>query len=291
MNNPFDEQYKAALLHVLEHGEFQANRTGTPTLSCFGYQMRFDLSKGFPALTTKKLAWRSVVGELLWFLEGSTNERRLAEITYEKSKNELKDKKTIWTANADAQGKSLGYVNNNFVKELGPVYGYQWRTYNGYAVDQIKNAIRTIINDADNRRIIVNAWNPLQIDRMALPPCHILFQFKVMNGKLHCHMYQRSMDLPLGAPFNIASYALLTHMIAKLTNLSVGELIISVGDIHIYENQINPIKEQLEKDPYDPPTLSMPHFESLEELIKTKPSQYYLVGYQHHPTIKMDMAV
>jgi len=195
------KQYLDALAHILDHGEEVTDRTGVGTKSVFGYQMRFNLNDGFPAVTTKKLAWRSVVGELLWFLEGSTDERRLAEITFEKPREELIGKKTIWTANADKQGKDLGYVNTDIRKELGPVYGFQWRNFgssnwvrDSYPAgrDQIKWILNEIKNNPDSRRIILSAWEPNQIDLMALPPCHTMAQFRVINGKLSCQMYQRS---------------------------------------------------------------------------------------------------
>jgi len=192
------KQYLDALQHIIKNGENVTDRTGVGTRTVFGHQMRFNLQEGFPAVTTKKLAWKSVVSELLWFLEGSSNERRLAEILYEKPREELEDKTTIWTANANAQGKALGYEDG----ELGPVYGVQWRNFGG--VDQISNIIQQINREPDSRRIILSAWNPMLIDEMALPPCHTLAQFKVINGKLSCQLYQRSADMFLGVPFNIA---------------------------------------------------------------------------------------
>ena len=228
--------YLKALADVLSSGEEKTDRTGTGTKSIFGYQMRFDLTKGFPAVTTKKLAWKSVVGELLWFLEGSMNERRLAEITYGKDRSELTEKRTIWTDNAENQGKELGYSDGM----LGPVYGFQWRNFGGEiynsaphlkGTDQIEWLINEIKTNPDSRRLILSAWNPNQIDKMALPPCHTLAQFYVSNGKLSCQMYQRSADLFLGVPFNIASYSLLTHIIAKITNLEVQDF--EIGRAHV----------------------------------------------------------
>lgn len=296
------KQYHQALEHILENGEDVSDRTGVGTKAVFGYQMRFDLQEGFPAVTTKRLAWRAVVGELLWFLEGSTDERRLAEITYEKSRLELTDKTTIWTANANAQGVSLGYTNTDTVKELGPVYGRQWRSFNGpnlsldnfdylEGVDQITWLINEIKQNPDSRRLILSAWNPNQIKQMALPPCHTLAQFRVMNGRLSCQLYQRSVDAPLGLPFNIASYSLLTHMFAQICNLEVGEFIHTSGDLHIYQNQIEGINEQLKRKPFSLPTLDMPEFNNLDQLLETKSSQYKLINYQHHPEIKMPFAV
>lgn len=290
------KQYHDALEHIMNTGEVRSDRTGIGTQGVFGYQMRFDLTEGFPAVTTKKLAWRAVVGELLWFLEGSGDERRLAEITFEKPRAELKDKKTIWTANADAQGVALGYPNNDEEKYLGPVYGVQWRSFNssaalGWGVDQIEDIIYTLKHNPDSRRIILNAWNPNQIAEMALPPCHLLAQFYVSNGKLSCQMYQRSADMFLGVPFNIASYSLLTHMLAQIVGLEVGEFIWTGGDCHIYLNHFSQVAEQLTREPRALPTLKMPEFTSLEELLATKPSDYVLEGYDPMDSIPAPMAV
>jgi thymidylate synthase len=287
------KQYHDALEYILKHGKDRDDRTGVGTRGVFGYQMRFDLRDTFPAVTTKKLAWRSVVSELLWFLEGSTDERRLAEIHYEKPREELVDKTTIWTANADKQGKTLGYKNNDTVKELGPVYGHQWRNWDaklGY-VDQIANVLENLHNDPDSRRHIVSAWNADMIDIMALPPCHTLFQFHVQDGELSCQLYQRSADMFLGVPFNIASYSLLTHMFAQLLELKVGDFVWTGGDCHIYKNHFDAVEEQLKREPIQGPILTMPHFSNLNELIKTKPSDYTLVGYNPMESIKAPMAV
>lgn len=286
-------QYHQALEYILEHGKDRNDRTGVGTRGVFGYQMRFDLRDTFPAVTTKKLAWKSVVSELLWFLEGSTDERRLAEIHYGKPREELVGKTTIWTANADKQGKDLGYTNTDTVKELGPVYGHQWRNWDAKMgfVDQIKEVLEGLYFDPYGRRHIVSAWNADMVPVMALPPCHTLFQFHVHDGELSCQLYQRSVDAPLGLPFNIASYSLLTHMFAQILGLKVGEFIHTSGDLHIYQNQIEGIKEQLKRDPLPGPTLEMPKFSNLDELIKTTPSQYKLINYQHHPEIKMPFAV
>lgn len=289
------KQYLEALQYILENGEDVNDRTGVGTRTIFGYQMRFNLGKEFPAVTTKKLAWRAVVGELLWFLEGSTDERRLAEITYEKDKTELVEKTTIWTANADKQGKDLGYINNEFRKELGPIYGSQWRDFNGFSVykgaDQIKDVLFQLKKNPDSRRIILSAWNPNQLHQMALPPCHTLSQFKVINGKLSCQMYQRSADMFLGVPFNIASYSLLTHMLAQICNLEVGEFIWTGGDCHIYQNHFEQVNQQLERKPMPGPTLEMPKFNTLEELLETTPSDYKLLNYNPMDSIKAPMAV
>ena len=285
------KQYLDALQYILDNGEDVSDRTGVGTRTVFGYQMRFDLRKEFPAVTTKKLAWRAVVGELLWFLEGSTDERRLAERTFEKHRSEIVDKKTIWTANADAQGVALGYRNDDEVKELGPVYGSQWRDFNGEGFDQMHNIIRQLTTDPDSRRIILSAWNPSELEDMALPPCHTLSQFKVINGKLSCQMYQRSADMFLGVPFNIASYSLLTHMLAQICGLEVGEFIWTGGDCHIYSNHMEQVKQQLERTPMQGPTLEMPQFSNLAELLETTTSDYKLVNYNPMDSIKAPMAV
>ena len=287
------KQYLDALQYIFDNGEEVTDRTGVGTKSVFGYQMRFNLQDGFPAVTTKRLAWKSVVGELLWFLEGSTDERRLAELTYGKSRNELVDKTTIWTANADKQGVDLGYINTELTKHLGPVYGAQWRNFNGEhpKCDQISNIINEIKNNPDSRRIILSAWNPLQIEQMALPPCHTMAQFRVMNGKLNCQLYQRSADMFLGVPFNIASYSLLTHMLAHICELKAGEFVWTGGDCHIYMNHLEQVQEQLTRDERKLPYLFMPPFCDLETLLNTRTSDYKLIGYDPMPSIKAPMAV
>jgi len=287
------KEYLDALEFILTNGKDRGDRTGTGTRGVFGYQMRFNLRKEFPAVTTKKLAWKSVVGELLWMLEGSSDERRLAEITFEKPREELIGKNTIWTANADKQAKDLGYVNTDTEKDLGPVYGHQWRSWDAQLgfVDQIAEVLDQMYYDPNSRRHIVSAWNPDKVGVMALPPCHAMFQFHIQDGELSCQLYQRSVDAPLGLPFNIASYSLLTHMFAQLLGLKVGEFIHTSGDLHIYQNQIERVKEQLTREPLPGPTLEMPKFSNLDELIKTTPSQYKLINYQHHPEIKIPFAV
>ena len=286
------KQYLDALQYIMDNGDDVNDRTGVGTRSVFGYQMRFDLQEGFPAVTTKKLAWKSVVGELLWFLEGSEDERRLAEITFGMDREDLIGKNTIWTANADSQGKKLGYPNTPTEKFLGPVYGRQWRNFNDQEVDQIQTIINQLKNDPDSRRIILNAWNPAQLEDMALPPCHTLSQFRVINGKLSCQMYQRSADMFLGVPFNIASYALLTHMLAKIAKLDVGEFIWVGGDCHIYKNHFEQVKEQLTRAPQlGKVALQMPHFTDLDELLYTIPSSYILNNYNPMESIKAPMAV
>ena len=291
------KQYHDALEYILNTGEDVSDRTGVGTRSVFGYQMRFNLQDGFPAVTTKRLAWRAVVGELLWFLEGSTDERRLAEITFEKPRSELADKTTIWTANADAQGVALGYVNTDNMKQLGPVYGHQWRHFDAFGedldgkTDQISWLINEIKTNTDSRRLIFSAWNPNQINKMALPPCHTLAQFRVMNSKLSCQLYQRSADMFLGVPFNIASYSLLTHMLAQICNLGVGEFVWTGGDCHVYSNHFDQVNEQITRTPRTLPQLEMPVFNNLDQLLQTKTSEYKLIGYDPMPSIPAPMAV
>jgi thymidylate synthase len=284
--------YHNLLQDILDEGEDVNDRTGTGTRSIFGYQMKFDLSYGFTAITTKRLAWKSVVAELLWFLEGSTDERRLAELTFGKKRDLITDKNTIWTANADKQGKDLGYHQGLMYKELGPVYGSQWRSFNG--TDQIKTIIDQIKNNPDSRRIILSAWNVSEIDKMALPPCHTMAQFRVYNGKLSCQMYQRSGDAFLGVPFNIASYALLTHILARHCGLQVGTLVHTLGDAHIYNDHFDQVKQQLQREEFPLPTLDIdPAFElQLDGPYKNDTTvSFMLTNYFHHDTIKAEMAV
>jgi len=287
------KQYLDALEYILENGKDRDDRTGVGTRGVFGYQMRFDLRNEFPAVTTKKLAWRSVVSELLWFLEGSSDERRLAEIHYGKPREELVNKTTIWTANADKQAKDLGYVNTDTIKDLGPVYGHQWRTWDAQLghVDQIAEVLENLYHDPMSRRHIVSAWNADRVNVMALPPCHTMFQFHVQDGELSCQLYQRSADMFLGVPFNIASYSLLVHMFAQLLNLKVGDFVWTGGDCHIYQNHFDQVKEQITRTPVAGPTLEMPEFTNLDELVKTVPTDYKLVGYDPMPSIKAPMAV
>lgn len=287
------KQYIDALKFILENGKDRSDRTGVGTRGVFGYQMRFDLRNEFPAVTTKKLAWRAVVGELLWMLEGSSDERRLAEITFEKDRTELADKQTIWTANADKQAKELGYKNDLWTKDLGPVYGHQWRTWDAALghVDQIAEVLENMHYNPDSRRHIVSAWNADRVNVMALPPCHTLFQFHIQDGELSCQLYQRSADMFLGVPFNIASYSLLTHMFAQLLELKVGEFVWTGGDCHIYQNHMEQVKEQITREPRKGPTLEMPEFKDLEELVNTTPSQYKLLNYNPMESIKAPMAV
>lgn len=288
------QNYLDSIQDIVDNGQERSDRTGVGTISIFGTQTKYDLADGFPAVTTKKLAWKSVVSELLWFLEGSTNERRLAEIHYGKPAHELVGKNTIWTANADAQGVALGYPNTPTYKALGPVYGHQWRGANGSTgFDQIDDVVNTIMTNPDSRRIIMSSWNAAEISQMALPPCHTLAQFYVSDGRLSCQLYQRSADMFLGVPFNIASYALLIHMIASNTGLEVGTFVHTIGDAHVYSNHKRQITEQLNRTPAPLPTLSMPHIESFDVgYIKTlKPSDFVLEGYNPQPAIRADMAV
>jgi thymidylate synthase len=275
------KQYHDLLEDILNNGEVKDDRTGVGTISVFGRQLRFDLTAGFPAVTTKKLAWKSVASELLWFIEGSGDERRLAEILHGSRDIE---RSTIWTGNAQA---AYWTPKARYYGDLGRVYGVQWRNWRG--VDQLSNLIEGIKTDPNGRRHIITAWNVDELDKMALPPCHVLAQFYVSNGKLSCHMYQRSVDVFLGLPFNIASYALLTHMIAQVCDLKVGELIISTGDTHIYSNHIAQVKEQLSREEYPLPMLFVnPEIKNID---KFSMDDILLFDYKSHGTIKADMAV
>lgn len=294
MTHP-DKVYLDALQNILDNGEDRPDRTGVGTRGIFGMQMRFNLKEGFPALTTKKLAWRAVVSELLWFIEGSGDERRLAEILHG---TRDPSKSTIWTANAGADY----WVNKKLRRhagDLGRVYGVQWRRWRKPLIrinkvvlqnhDQLAELINGIKTDPHSRRHIITAWNPGELELMALPPCHMMSQFYVSNGKLSCQMYQRSADMFLGIPFNIASYALFTHMIAKVCGLDVGELIITIGDAHIYQNHIEQVKEQIKRDPLplaelwlNPPVTDINRF-TMDDI--------QLIDYQSHDAIKAPMAV
>ena len=284
--------YIDLLKHILENGDRKEDRTNTGTISSFGHQLSFDLSKGFPAVTTKSLAWKGVVSELLWFLEGSSDERRLAEIRFNKNREELTDLSkfsTIWTDNADNQGKNLGYVNNLMKKELGPVYGVQWRDWDGR--DQIKELLEGLKNNPESRRHILSAWNVGKIDKMALPPCHVMSQFYINDGTISCHMYQRSADMFLGVPFNIASYALLLSIFGEILNLKSNKFIHSFGDAHIYLNSIDQVKEQISREPLELPTLVLPTINSLDDLKSFSIDDFKLENYKHHPAIKAKMAI
>ena len=284
--------YLDLLEYILENGEVRDDRTNTGTISSFGHQLKFDLSDGFPAVTTKSLAWKGVVSELLWFLEGSSDERRLAEIRYSKPRNELKDLSkfsTIWTDNADNQGKELGYINTDTIKELGPVYGVQWRNWSG--TDQIKKLINDLKVNPDGRRHILSAWNVNELDKMALPPCHVMSQYYISNGTISCHMYQRSADMFLGVPFNIASYALLLSILGNILDLKPKYFVHSFGDAHIYSNSIEQVKEQLSREPLPLPKLKMPNISSIDEIKDLSIEDFKLEGYEHHPPIKAKMAI
>jgi len=286
------KQYLDLLQHILDNGVTKEDRTGTGTTSVFGYQMRFDLSEGFPLVTTKKTHLKAIISELLWFIEGSTDERRLAEIHFGDKSENLIGKKTVWTANADAQGKDLGYVNTDTVKELGPVYGSQWRSWmgaDGKAHDQLATVIEQIKNNPDSRRIILNAWNVAEIDNMALPPCHTFFQFYVANGKLSCQLYQRSADVFLGVPFNIASYALLTMMVAQVCELEVGDFVHTFGDAHIYSNHMDQVNLQLSRTPHKKPTMNINA--DIKDINDFKMEDFQLVDYVCDEPIKAVMAV
>jgi len=268
------KQYLDLIQHVVNNGVEKSDRTGTGTKSVFGYQMRFNLSKGFPLVTTKKLHTKSIIYELLWFLNGETN------IDYLKN-NGVK----IWDAWADNNG------------DLGPVYGFQWRNWNNDNIDQISELIKTIKSNPDSRRMLISAWNPsvlpdtsvsfsenVKNGKAALPPCHAFFQFYVSENKLSCQLYQRSADIFLGVPFNIASYALLTHMIAHVCNLEVGDFVHTFGDAHIYTNHMEQINLQLERDPKKPPTLKIKR--NVSSIFDFKYEDFEFLNYEHHPQIK-----
>jgi thymidylate synthase len=301
------KQYHDALKFILDNGKEKSDRTGVGTISVFGYQMRFDLSQGFPAVTTKKLAWKSVVSELLWFLEGSNDERRLAEILHG---TRDPSKKTIWSANADAD-----YWKNKskFPGDLGRIYGVQWRHWRApvargigtfkddfgstYArtssvqvkeIDQISKLVDSLKRDPASRRHILTAWNPGELEQMALPPCHVLSQFDVTDGRLSCQLYQRSCDMFLGVPFNIASYSLLTHILARECGLEVGDFVWTGGDCHIYKDHIDQVKTQLERTPMELPRLIINQDSSLKTY---KVSDFQLENYNPMPAISANMAV
>jgi thymidylate synthase len=274
--------YLKQLRKVLTEGTERKDRTGVGTIGLFGLQERYPIYRHFPAVTTKKLAWKSVVSELLWIIEGSGDERRLAEILH--GTRDI-SKKTIWTANAEAE---YWKPRAKYEGDLGRVYGVQWRDFGG--VDQLKTLIDGLKNDPFGRRHIITAWNPAELDQMALPPCHMFAQFYVDDrNRLSCQLYQRSCDMFLGVPFNIASYSLLTHMIAQCVNLEVGEFIHTLGDAHIYINHIDAVKEQLSRMPLDPPKLILnPEIRDIEKFTM---NDITLEGYQHHGTINAPMAV
>jgi len=263
-----DHQYEDLLRHVLEHGTVKSDRTGTGTRSVFGHQLRYDLNAGFPLITTKRVHFKSVAVELLWFLRGESNVKWLQDQGV-----------SIWDEWADADG------------ELGPVYGVQWRSWpapDGRHIDQISNLLDQLRANPDSRRLIVSAWNVGEIENMALPPCHAFFQFYVADGKLSCQLYQRSADLFLGVPFNIASYALLTHMIAAQVGLGVGDFVWTGGDCHIYDNHVEQVNEQLSREPYPFPRIELA---PVSDLFAYGFEDFEVVGYEHHPAIKAPVAV
>jgi thymidylate synthase len=263
------KQYLDLVRHVLDHGVQKGDRTGTGTLSVFGYQSRYDLQRGFPAVTTKKLHLKSIIYELLWFLRGETNVKWLQERGV-----------SIWDEWADERG------------ELGPVYGHQWRSWpahNGQTIDQISNVVEMIKKSPDSRRLIVSAWNVADVDKMKLPPCHTLFQFYVANGKLSCQLYQRSADIFLGVPFNIASYALLTMMMAQVTNLQPGDFVHTFGDAHLYLNHLEQARTQLQREPRPLPTMRLNP--SVKSIYEFQYEDFTLEQYDPHPAIKAPIAV
>ena len=288
------KQYLDLLKDIMENGNDRMDRTGVGTRSVFGRQIRLKMNDGFPAVTTKKLAWKAVVSELLWFLEGSTSTHRLAEIKNDnKPYHELDEKErfTIWNDNYEKQGKELGYENG----ELGPIYSAQYRNFNGEGVDQVQEVINKIRNNPTDRRLIVSAWNPAQLKLAALPPCHMMYQFYVDNDKLSLMWYQRSVDTTLGLCFNVASYALLLHIVAKMTNKIPFELIGTLGDTHIYKNHFEGVQEQLKRTPHKLPSLEMPDINwsgSIDDVLKqVKTSDFKLINYVHDDTIRFEMAV
>lgn len=263
------DEYLRLINHILENGEEKGDRTGTGTLSVFGYQMRFDLSKGFPMVTTKKVHLKSIIHELLWFIKGDTNVKYLQE-------NGVR----IWNEWADENG------------DLGPVYGKQWRDWkdnNGRSIDQLEQVIDMIKNNPNSRRIIVSAWNVGELDEMALMPCHAFFQFHVANGKLNCQLYQRSADVFLGVPFNIASYAILTHMIAHICGLKAGTFVHTLGDAHLYTNHLEQARLQVSRKPMPLPTLKLnPNIKNIDDF---KFEDFEVLDYQHHPHISAPIAI
>lgn len=261
------KQYLDLLRDIMQNGQDADNRTGVYARKVFGRQMRFDLSRGFPLVTTKKVFLKGIIHELIWLLSGNTNIKYLTDNNVH-----------IWDEWADKDGN------------LGPVYGYQWRNFNGEGIDQIKDVIERIKKNPQDRRLIVSAWNPAQIDKMALPPCHCFFQFDVTpDGRLNCQLYQRSCDMFLGVPFNIASYSLLTMMIAQVTGLKAGEFVHTLGNAHIYSNHFEQVKQQLAREPYPLPQMKINP--EVKDIFDFKYEDFELVGYQCHPSIKGDVAV
>ena len=283
------KQYLEALKYVLENGTGREDRTGVGTRAVFGMQMRFNMEDGFPVVTTKKFAFKSMAAELLWFIKGSTDAKLL------QAKNIR-----IWDGNSTREFLDASGFHDRQVGDLGPVYGFQWRhfgaeyktcddQYTGQGIDQLKDVIERIKTNPNDRRIMLTAWNPVDIPKMALPPCHCLVQFYVANGELSCQLYQRSADTGLGVPFNIASYALLTYMIAHVTNLKPGDFVHTFGDTHVYLNHIEPLKEQLERKPRPFPKLNIKR--QVSSIDDFKFEDFEIIGYDPYPAIKMDMAV
>lgn len=279
-------EYIDCLAHILEHGKHRADRTMTGTLSLFGYQMRFNLEDGFPLVTTKKMAWKAIVSELLWMISGSGNERDLRAILHGSRDSE---KTTIWTANAEAPG---WFEQGGGIGDLGRIYGVQWRTWatpQGGHIDQLAKLIEGIKKDPRSRRHIITAWNPTDLDHMALPPCHCFAQFYVDEGKLSCQMYQRSVDAFLGLPFNIASYSLLTHLIAQVCNLGVKEFIHVSGDLHLYTDHLEHAKAQIARIPFEKPIVSVnPKIDNIDDFTM---DDIILHNYKSHPAIVAPMSV
>lgn len=308
MHKPWEQQYLDLVKDILENGDDRVDRTGVGTRAVFGRTLDIDLSLGFPAMTTKKLAWKAVTSELLWFLEGSRDERRLAEILHG---TRDPSKRTIWTDNAEA---SYWKPKAEFEGDLGPVYGYQWRNWKTYSyhthpeadqmspndwgtawfpdhegIDQVAEVVKKLKTNPTDRRMIISAWNVADLGKVALPPCHMLAQFFVEKGRLSCQMYQRSVDTMLGLPFNIASYALLTHMLARVANLHVGRLIMNLGDTHLYMNHLDGAREQLTRTPQGEPHLFIK--DRGQTIDDFKMDDFELIDYAPMAAIKMDMAV
>ncbi len=275
------KQYLEALQNCYYYGTDVESRAGKVRKS-FGFQMKFDLAEGFPAITTKKLAWKSIVSELLWFIEGSDDERRLAEILYNDKRENLKDKKTIWTQNAEA---NYWKPKSKFQGDVGKIYGVQWRNFNGE--DQILNLINSIKKDPNGRRHLISAWNPPDLKNMSLPACHVLSQFFISQNKLSCQLYQRSCDMFLGVPFNIASYSLLTHMLARECNLDVGIFVHTLGDFHIYEEHFNQVEIQLKRSPKKLASLNF----KTKNFFEYNVDDFKLINYDYHPKIEANMNV
>lgn len=283
-----EQQYLDLVRDVLKNGTDRPDRTGVGTRGVFGRQVRYDLSASFPFLTTKKLDLRSITSELLWFVEGSGDERRLAELRYGKPRDEIVGKKTIWWDNAHAPY----WTKKSHEGDLGRVYGVQWRDWtdsNNHSTDQLENLIDGLRRDPFGRRHIISAWNVGELNDMALPPCHLLCQFYVSGGKLDCQLYQRSADIALGVPYNVASYAVFTHMIAQVTGYKVGEFIHTMGDAHIYHTHIDGVTEQLTREPRSAPLLWIDP--TIKEIDDFTMESFDIMGYDPHPSIKMPMAV